>query len=406
MSFTEQVRSTPADSAALDSFGRQRVSNAVTLFEGTFLYDLQPTLFESIVTGAATITHDAQNTSAVLQTTAVGDQTAALQSYVRPRYQPGKSQLAEVTFTFGAGQAGVIREAGMNTETNGFLLQQNGTTINLIRRSTTIEGDLTVPQNSWNLDTMDGTGPSGITLDFSKSQILAFDFQWLGVGRVRAGFSIDGNLYYVHEFLHANNITAPYVPGLTLPIRYYMSSTSTVASMRAICSTIISEGGLERVIGYSTSQNADVVAGDGTRTHLLSVQPKLLFHGLENRTTFTFSFFDLLVTGGNPVYWEMCLGVPLTGTTTFNDVDATYSAMEYNTAGTAGTPGVVLAAGYVSNVDKGSQVISRSVSVLYPLTLNAAGEHRPDFFDRVSILVTGIGGVSQVYGVLNGEEIR
>jgi hypothetical protein len=48
---------------------------------------------------------------------------------------------------------------------------------------------------------MDGTGRSGITLDVTKTQIFIVDLEWLGVGRVRLGFVIDGKIYYCHEIL-------------------------------------------------------------------------------------------------------------------------------------------------------------------------------------------------------------
>jgi hypothetical protein len=38
-----------------------------------------------------------------------------------------------------------------------------------------------------------------ITLDFEKTQILFIDFEWLGVGRVRMGFVVDGKIYLTNN---------------------------------------------------------------------------------------------------------------------------------------------------------------------------------------------------------------
>ena len=67
------------------------------------------------------------------------------------------------------------------------------------------ELDNKIIQSNWNVDVFNGTGASGITLDFSKSQIFFIDYEWLGTGRVRCGFFIDGIPYYCHA-IHNSNI--------------------------------------------------------------------------------------------------------------------------------------------------------------------------------------------------------
>ena len=67
-------------------------------------------------------------------------------------------------------------------------------------------GTLDVPQSSWNIDTFNGNGPSGKTLtvaaNANKTFLIVIDQEWLGVGRLRCGFVIDGVIYYAHQFLH------------------------------------------------------------------------------------------------------------------------------------------------------------------------------------------------------------
>jgi hypothetical protein len=119
--------------------------------------------------------------------------------------------------------------------------------------------DTKVVQSSWNLDKLDGTGASGLTLNLSRAQILVIDFQWLGVGRVRIGFDIDGILVYVHEFLHANETSVVYMSSGNQPIRYELTHNGTgeSSSLEVICATAISEGGLEK-LGVSGGQIIDV----------------------------------------------------------------------------------------------------------------------------------------------------
>jgi hypothetical protein len=84
---------------------------------------------------------------------------------------------------------------------------------------------------------------SGVTLDITKAQIFWSDIEWLGVGSVRCGFVINGQFVVAHIFHHANILDRVYMTTASLPLRYELVSTGPAATMRAICSTVISEGG-------------------------------------------------------------------------------------------------------------------------------------------------------------------
>jgi hypothetical protein len=125
-------------------------------------------------------------------------------------------------------------------------------------------GDVWIPQAEWNVDPMDGTGPSGITLDERYPNLLVIDGQWQGIGRVRFGFSIDGVTRYVHQFIHANSDgPLPYVQSFTLPCRWEIESTAASAgsTMSAACVDVVSEGGVSSPNGLTfAAQNAANVA--------------------------------------------------------------------------------------------------------------------------------------------------
>jgi hypothetical protein len=103
-----------------------------------------------------------------------------------------------------------------------------------------------IPRSSWNIDRLDGTGPSGAILDITKSHIFWVDLEWLGVGSVRSGFVINGQFVVVHIFHHANTITGTYMTTASLPCRYEITNTAATGSsstLKQICTTVISEGG-------------------------------------------------------------------------------------------------------------------------------------------------------------------
>jgi hypothetical protein len=81
--------------------------------------------------------------------------------------------------------------------------------------------DTQIPQSQWSLDVCDGSGPTGYNLDLSRIQMAYIDYSWYGAGKIRFGFkTTDGQVRYVHEFVHNNNLFESYFRSGNLPARY------------------------------------------------------------------------------------------------------------------------------------------------------------------------------------------
>lgn len=387
------------------------MSSPEYVFDAQLTYDLAPLLFEQITEngggGTATVAHDTTDRCATMSfSSALTGAYSRMQTYEHFRYQPGRSQMVFATFNFLAHTANVTKYVGYSDGSNGVELRSNGTGFELVLLSDSTLGDQTVAQASWNLDKLNGTGTSGITLAVANTNILVIDMQALYVGRVRVGFDIDGSVIYVHEFLHANRVADPYIQTANLPVRAGMTAAGTVtASMQFICCSVISEGGNRYILGYQFSVNNTATAASGARTHMISLQPSLTFNSIANRSKFFFESLELVVTGINPILWELCIGDVITGTTTFNAVNATYSATEYNFLGTTSeSPSIVIASGLVAASASQKSDTQFTQVLRYPITLDAAGAARA--LGRLTMLVTGIGGASACRGVMNWREIR
>lgn len=405
------LRSTVAaintDNAAGDAFSRLRVSSPEYVFDSSFEYDLQPLLFEAITaeTGA-TVAHESTERSALMTfaSTPTGGK-AIMQSYEHFRYQPGRSHLVFVTFNLLGGVADVLKFAGYSNGANGIELQLNGTQARFALLSDTSKGDEFVNQADWNIDPLDGTGPSGKTLDLTKTNILVIDFQWLGVGRIRVGFDIDGIIAVAHEFVHAGIQSVAYMQTANLPVRVGMISTGTVSTtMRFICCSVISEGGQIDPTGYALTHNVEGTAGNQARAHIVSIRPKTTFNSLPNRSKFALESVDILVTGNSPVLLELVLGQAITGAS-YVDVNSTYSAMEASAAGALnGDPAIVVGSGYVAASAQSKSASARSLAVRYPLTLDAAGAVRG--LGTLTLLATGTNAASNIRVALSWREVR
>ncbi|MCK5016364.1 MAG: hypothetical protein KAS32_04755, partial [Candidatus Peribacteraceae bacterium] len=196
---------------------------------------------------------------------------------------------------------------------NGLFLEQDTSGIRFVRRTNTSGSivDNQIEQADWNLDTFDGNGPSGVTLDVTKTQILVIDFQWLGSGRVRFGFDVGGKLVYAHEIINSNVLALPYMSTPSLPIRYEITNTGATAgtnTLREICSAVVSEGG-QRLSGIGFAKSNDVT---GITVTTGSLQPIILIRlknaygsdSGENRKTVQLTGFGLFVLT-NTVHMEL-----------------------------------------------------------------------------------------------------
>lgn len=495
-----------ADTAQLDAFNRLRTSSPSTLFENMSLYWDNTLLFESIANGGS-VAHQADKVAVRLSTggTTAGSY-AIRQSKVYHRYQAGKSQLSLLTFTMSAAQADAVARIGYYDFMDGFFLERSGTTVNLVRRTSTAAdlvsngkittnttgwtgsgatpsrttvfggGELTVTtdgaaagyayqaittvigvryvlsaiarrgtaasaliaagtsdvgaelgartttndgdtatrqgdtlslvftasgtttyvtvgtadaaggvttifdnisvaavdnvvaQASWNIGPMlDGTGPSGVTLDLTKAQILVIDFQYLGTGRCRMGFDIDGMVYYCHEFDWANTGTGVYMgQGGSLPVRAEVDNTATAAGTVTLdwhCSAIMSEGGADAPTGLTFAAN-NAVAGSGSinaERSVIGIRAARELNSHTFRGQLIYTLADIAATG-NSVLWTLQLN-PV-AVLTWAAYNSTYSGAEVTTTVAAiSTPGVVVNSGVVpaSAVNKGQGQASGAI---------------------------------------------
>lgn len=393
----------PVDSLAeRDSFGRFRVSQPQTLFDSKLLVDNQPLFWDDQQTSGSgtSSTYSSTNVSVTL---AVGNTTAGTrvrQTFRRFNYQPGKSQLIFTTFNLGAGAAGITKRIGYFDANNGLFLESlNGATYFVVRKNA---ADLRVAKAEWNLDVMDGSGHSGITLDLTKAQIFVIDFEWLGVGTVRYGFVIDGVIYYAHIQKNANQITTTYSANPNLPIRYEISNSGTgpAASMECICSSVNAEAGYEAVgtvrtvdrdvTGITTNNDANIYSILGIRlksTHLMAT----VF--LENAT---------LIATGSTIYRYMMLLNPTVAGAALVWTPVTNSALEFTlpVVGNTLTGGTLLGSGYqITTATVKSTVVAQLPNFL------TIGSSIAGVSDTIFIAIQRITGADTYYASMTVREL-
>ena len=342
---------------ALDAFGRLQVAQPYTLFDSQNRYasDAQ---FDTSTSGTGSSSFLANEASVKMQVTSGGAGSVVRQSYRSMPYQPGKGLLVLETFVMdSSSNANLTQRVGYFNTQNGVFFQKVDSVLSFVLRSYvtgSVSDARTVNQADWNGDKLDGTGPSGLTLDGSKAQILWMDFEWLGVGSVRCGFVINGLFYLCHTFNNANLISNVYMTTATLPVRYEITSTSAVSAyLKQICSTVISEGGYEQASIDHTARRTSIFTNIDTAANfypIVSIRLASTALGavvLPNRIQFqptTLQNYEIALIK-NPTL----TGASWTAVSSDANVEYDVTATAISAAGT------IIQTGYISNTGGGGQ---------------------------------------------------
>jgi hypothetical protein len=401
---------TGTKSAALDAFGRLRVSNPLTLFDSSHRYKDNGLWNTLTATGGAAAFSADQGLIELSVTTTSGSKVYRETTKVFP-YLPGKSLLVMTTFVMSPAKANLRQRLGYYGDNNGMFLELDGaggTVLSFVERSH-VSGstvDTKVSQSSWNYDKMDGTGPSKMTLDITKAQILWMDIEWLGLGTVRMGFVIDGKFILCHQFHHANLITSTYITTASLPLRYEIENTGTTSGssiLKQICSTVISEGGYE-LRGLQQAISIPITAARTTSTAgtyypIISIRLKASPNFLDAIVILT--ALSLLGTGNGVNYnWKViATGTTTAGTWVSAGAD---SAVEYNLTGTSFANGRTLASGYFSASNQSTTSVDILKEALFKFQLERNTFTSTAF--ELTLVVASDGGGS-VFASVDWEEI-
>jgi len=393
------------DVGATDAFGRLRVSAPLTLFDSSHRF-ADNDLWNEKITGTASSTFDSDAGLILLD---VGDTSG--DEIIRETtkvfsYQPGKSLLILTTFVFAEPKANLRQRAGYFGSANGMYFEANGTTLSLVERNsvTGSVAETKVNQVDWNIDVMDGTGPSGFTLDPSKAQILYMDIEWLGLGTVRMGFVINGLFVHCHSFHHANLIEGTYITTASLPLRQEITNigdTSGVSQQKQICSSVLSEGGYElrgkqQAVGTPIATPKTLTTAD---TYYPVISLRLKSDRLDAIAIITAASF-LGVDSGN-YNWRIVAGNTITAGTWVSA--GNNSSIEYNLTGTATSGGRVLASGWVSSTNQSAGNIDLLKEALFKFQLE-----RNTFTSTpevISLVVACDTASADTYSTLDWEEI-
>ena len=390
-----------------DAFGRMRISQPFTMFDSSHRYK-DNNLWESLIVGTGS-TVGFSTTEGLIN---IGIGTDAGSSVIRETtkvfsYQPGKSLLNMNTLIPSTPKENLRQRVGYFGEDNGIYFEIDGTDLYFVERSLSTGTERRVAQSDWSVDKLDGTGVSGIILDPSKAQILWMDVEWLGLGTVRIGFVINGQMIHCHSFHHANLIQSTYMTTASLPLRYELTNTGITTSsslMKQVCSTVISEGGYQ-LTGLQQAVGTPIAAPyalsvAGTFYPIVSI--RLKSDSLDAIVILT-ALSLMGVNNGINYNWQVRASGTTTGGTWTSAGDD--SSVEYKLNGTGITGGRILASGFFNSANQGSPSINILKESLFAFQLERNGLTGTPYELTVVVAASPISSSEEVYVAMDWEEV-
>jgi len=388
-----------------DAFYKTRTSNPQTLFDSKQLGDNAPLFFDDQqVSGSGT--SSVYNTNQASTTMSVSNLTAGKrvrQTFRRFNYQPGKSMAVYKTFKIETKKVGIKVKDGYFDDKNGLFFYTHPDSYGFGVRTFTsgVAVDNLIPQASWNIDKLDGTGRSGLDLTNYQKALFFVDFEWLGVGIIAFGFFFNRTAVYCayYDTAATDDLVTMSNPNLPCRTEIENDGTGVAASTTNICATVISEGGLQDTgFPFGISRGATGL----TTLNNTSIYPLIAMRLNSNYLASTIKLLDFAVNCSSTASYNyyLILNPTVTGTAlSFTSITNTSVDAQVNTTNaTTVSGGTVLYTGSSQQTNDGGKNVVLNSDFSFGSTIAGVS-------DIIVLGVQRVTGTSETFfGALNWKE--
>ena len=310
-----------------DAAGRLRTSNVTSLGDYKILNGYLDTNL-LLTAGTATFTTNTNN----LQMSVTSGQYGILYSKMYHPYLNDKSQKITMT-AFNMGAASNVEKsmeymsssatAPHNTALDGIRLfkdTSNNYSFQIWRNGTQLNTP-SLQFANW-IDKLDGTGPSGMTVDWNNFNVIMCDFLWLGGTTIRFYINYAGKNWTIASHYYANTDNQPFILSPNKQIRWVIRSTTGSGTLNAVCAAVGSEGQINQM-GITRP-----IKGTTGGVSNLSSAVSYAICGVRKATTYRDIFavvesFEGIISTNDFIDWTLVLNPTIAGTVTWTALSGT-----------------------------------------------------------------------------------
>lgn len=349
---TESTLSGFATKFPLTAFGDNRTSLLHPQIEQTF---------ESTVSNSQLIASAVTASGVVSQTNAMADVSsgttvggsAALYSAHFVRYHTGLGGLFRFSALFTSPVSGTLQYYGIMDERgstatfkNGLSIGYNGTTLGIQRWQN--DSLQEVPRSSWD-DKLDGTGTSGLNIDFTKGNVFDIQYQYLGFGAIN--FYVQNpttglpTKFHTIKYAGTNTTPSTFNPNYKATIFVFNGSTTNNITIRSGSFGYFVEGMTQYIEVYRPQFSSGTISKTGvtTETALFTIRNDSTY---ASKTNFIDTILERLSVAldtnstNNLGMIRLIKNATLGGTPSYTKIHATDSLCSIDTSGTTVSGGI------------------------------------------------------------------
>lgn len=237
----------------LDNFNKLRVTSSTTILDVRHTGGAKNSIYEvekSTAHASATYSSVTGPSTVLTLTSAVNTNYVTRQTREYITFQQGKPIITFITANMNPTSNNATNSVGQigyfdNEDGIYFQHEGDGSDGSMSVGIRFGASDTHVAQNDWNIDPMDGTGPSALSVNFDKIQTYTMEMSWDNI--IRMGILISGKMIAVHEF--HDQTTHLLTANPNLPVRYSLSATGSVSSatLRHYSTFVSSDAGYEPI---------------------------------------------------------------------------------------------------------------------------------------------------------------
>ncbi|MFT6765180.1 MAG: hypothetical protein ACJAZS_000047 [Alteromonas naphthalenivorans] len=204
--------------------------------------------------------------------------------------------------------------------------------------------DTFTSQANWSIDTFDGTGSGGVTLDTTKGNVYQIRYQWLGFGAITYAIenASTGNFEVCHIEAFSNSSLTPSVDNPTLPLFYQVKNDSNTTNLTLKSGSI---GGFiegkPNPFGVVRGVSATTTTIDTTESPILSIRNSFLYNSKINKDPVKLNFISMSVDHTKPITLGFYANSNLVGAS-FADIETNTSLVQKDTSATGFSGGTLL----------------------------------------------------------------
>lgn len=317
-------------------------AGSTPLVQANFLYNINADIVSTTLATSGTVSY--ATGCAAVSTAALASSSAIMATRRYVSCGVGRAVRVVASCAFATGTANSTQICGMGSVDNGVFFGFNGTAFGVLVRNATV--DTWTAASAFNTDKLDGTGPSGFTLDATKGNVYVIVIDGTGFGTITFGVASTPttsttDFIVAHRIAFGNSSTAtglrvPYGPLMAQAIN---TSNTSALTIRVAGLAAFADGPSSHILGRPRSVEQSSTISTTSYVPVMSLFNKTTYQSINNYSSAVLQSISIASDGTKgSVIIQIYDSPTLTGAS-YADISADTSACQMDTAATSVTVG-------------------------------------------------------------------